>query len=133
MLRFPRKTTFCSSKPPLVFFWSSCFIKCYYLCLFTYIDVLQMMFVSFNSNTQVSLVEQELLTIPEHPSSSLISSEVRVARSLVFCVVLCRSLFVILSFFCWPLDCLSFFDLRLPITALVSSKFSFTISELDCS
>ena len=33
-------------------------------------------------------------------------------RSLVFCVVFCRSLFVLLSFFFWPLYCL-FFDLRL--------------------
>ena len=41
---------------------------------------------------------------------------VRVTRSLVFCVVLCRSLFVILAFFFFPLYCLSFFDLRLLIT-----------------
>jgi len=35
----------------------------------------------------VPLVEQELPTIPEHLSSSLVFSEVRVAQSLVFCVV----------------------------------------------
>jgi hypothetical protein len=40
-------------------------------------------------------------------------SGVRVTRSLVFCVVFCRSLFVLLSFFFWSLCCLSFFDLRL--------------------
>ena len=36
---------------------------------------------------------------------------VRVARSLVFYVVFCRSLFVLLSFFFWPLHvlCMSFF------------------------
>jgi hypothetical protein len=38
---------------------------------------------------------------------------------LAFCVMLCRLLFVLLSFFFWPLCCLSF-DLRLLITSLVS-------------
>jgi hypothetical protein len=36
----------------------------------------------------------------------------------------CRSLFVILTFFFWPLCCLSFFDLRILITPLVSPSFS---------
>jgi hypothetical protein len=36
----------------------------------------------------------------------------------------CRSLVVLLSFFSWPLCCLSFFDLRILITPLVSSSFS---------
>ena len=45
----------------------------------------------------------------------------RVARSLVFCVVFCRSLFVLLSIFFWPLCCLSLFALRLLITTVVSS------------
>ena len=34
----------------------------------------------------------------------------RVTRSLVLCVMLCRSLFVLLSFFFLPMCCLSFFD-----------------------
>jgi len=38
----------------------------------------------------VPLVEQELLSLPKHLS---------VVRSLGFCVVLCRSLFVLLSFY----------------------------------
>ena len=42
---------------------------------------------------QVSLVDQELLTLPEHLSSTLVISGVCVARSLVSCVVFCRSLF----------------------------------------
>jgi hypothetical protein len=33
-------------------------------------------------------------------------------------------LFVLLSFFIWPLCCLSFLDLRILITPLVSSIFS---------
>jgi hypothetical protein len=48
---------------------------------------------------------------------------VHVARKLVFCVMFCRLLFVFLSFFAWQLHCLSFFDLRLLITTLVSSNF----------
>ena len=47
-----------------------------------------------------------------------------VARPLFFCVVLGRSLFVLLSFFFWSLCCLSFFDLWIRITPLVSSSYS---------
>ena len=45
--------------------------------------------------------------------------------SLVFCVVFCRSLFVLLSFFFGSLCCLIFYDLRLQITPLVSSNSSY--------
>jgi hypothetical protein len=48
---------------------------------------------------RVPLVKQELLTLPENMSSPPVFSGVRVARSLVFCVVFCRSLFVLLPFF----------------------------------
>ena len=41
---------------------------------------------------------------------------------LVFCVVFCRSLFVLFPFFFWLLCCLPFFDLRILITTLVSSR-----------
>ena len=46
---------------------------------------------------------------------------VRVTRSLVLCVMFCRMLFVPLSFFIWPLYCLSFY-LRILIAPLVSSN-----------
>ena len=46
---------------------------------------------------------------------------VHVARSLVFCVVFCRSLFVLLSLFFWPLCCL-FFEVRFLITSFTSSN-----------
>ena len=65
---------------------------------------------------RVTLVDRELLTLPEHMSSPPVFSRVRVARSLVFCVVFCRSLFVLLSVFFWPLCCLSSYDLRILIT-----------------
>jgi hypothetical protein len=45
-------------------------------------------------------------------------SRVCVARSLAFYVMLCTSLFVLLYF--WPLHYMSFFDLRLLITFLIS-------------
>ena len=68
---------------------------------------------------------------PEYLRSFQIFSGFRVAQSLVLCVVLCRSLFVLLSFFFWSLYCLSFwslyclsFFLRLLATNLVSSNFS---------
>jgi hypothetical protein len=59
-------------------------------------------------------MEKELLALPGHQSSPPMFSGVRVARSLIFCVVLCRSLY-----------CLSFFDLLLLSISLVSSTFSF--------
>jgi len=47
---------------------------------------------------RVPLVEQELLTLPEHLSSPPVFTGVRVTRSLVL-YVFCRSLFVLLYFF----------------------------------
>ena len=55
---------------------------------------------------------------------SLVFSGVRITRSLVLCVMFCRSLFVVLSFFFWPLCCLFFFDLLNLITSLVSPNSS---------
>ena len=52
-------------------------------------------------------------------------SGVRIARSLIFCVVFYRSLFVYLWFFYWSLYCTSVLDLRLLITPFVSSNFSY--------
>ena len=72
------------------------------------------------------LVEQELLTIPEHPSSPPVFSVVRV-RSLVLCAMCCRSLFVLLCFFFWPLCCLYFFDLWNLITFFWIFKTLFKI------
>jgi hypothetical protein len=70
-----------------------------------------MTLVSFNSNTTGATIEQELHTLPEHTSSPMCFDGVRVAQSLVFCVVFCGSLLVllviVLSVF-WPLYCLSF-------------------------
>ena len=51
-----------------------------------------------------------------------IFSWVRVIRSLDFCVLFCRSLFVLFSFF-WQLYCLTF-ELWLLIASVASSNFS---------
>ena len=72
------------------------------------------------------------LTLPEHLHLSLVESGVRVAWSSVFCVVFCtcRSLFVVLFSFIWPLFCLFFSDLRILITPLVSSNSSYAMCNL---
>jgi hypothetical protein len=41
-----------------------------------------------------------------------------------FLCMFCRSLFVLLSFFFWPLHCLFFYDLRLLITLLILLKIT---------
>jgi hypothetical protein len=51
-------------------------------------------------------------------------SGVSVTRSLVLCLF-CRSLFVLLYFFFWPLCCLFFFDIQILIAPLVSSNSSY--------
>ena len=61
----------------------------------------------------------------EHMSSPPVFSGLRVTRTLVLCVMFCRSLFVPFSFLFWPLCCLFFFDLRILTTPLVSSNSSF--------
>ena len=71
---------------------------------------------------RVSLLKQELPTLPEHMSSLPVFSGVRVTRSLVLCVCFvdhCLTCF----FFSWPLCCL-FFDLQILITPVVSSNSS---------
>lgn len=71
----------------------------------------------------MSFVEQELLILPEPPSSSVFSGE-RVAQALCFCVLYCRLLLV--PFPLAPLHCQSFSDLRLLVDPLVSVNGSFS-------
>ena len=49
--------------------------------------------------------------------------DLSLSLSLVICVMFSEPLFVLLSFFFWPLHCL-FFYRRLMITPLISSNFS---------
>jgi hypothetical protein len=73
---------------------------------------------------QMQDVHQELLALPEN--MNLLSfftglSEVRVVHVVnVFCAMLGRALFVLLSLFFWSVYCLSVFDLRLPNAPLVT-------------
>jgi hypothetical protein len=69
----------------------------------------------FRVTRRVPLVGQEPFTLPEHLSAP---AGVRVTRSLVLCLILCRSLFDFLSLFIWSFCCLSC-DLRILITSLV--------------
>ena len=46
-----------------------------------------------------------------------------IAQSVIFCVMVFRSLFVLFSF-CWPLNFLFCFDLRLLFTPLVATSVS---------
>jgi hypothetical protein len=61
-------------------------------------------------------VEQETFTLPEHLTSLP-------DRSLVFCVIFWRSLFVFLSFFFWSLYCLSFGHCIVCLLVIVLSVF----------
>jgi len=53
---------------------------------------------SGNREEVTILVEQKLLAFPEHLCSPPVFSGFRNIRSLVFCVLFCRSLLVLLSF-----------------------------------
>jgi hypothetical protein len=68
-----------------------------------------------------SKVVQELRTLPEHMSSSPVFSGIRVTRSLVFCVMMNRSLFVLFVLYLLVIV-LSVFTIL--ITPLVSSNSS---------
>ena len=65
-------------------------------------------------------MEQKLITRPENTSSPPVLVGFVLFDLLCVCFV-----DHFLSFFFWPLCCLSFFDLRIPITPLVSSISSF--------
>ena len=72
---------------------------------------------------RVPHVVHQLLSLQEHQNSHPVFSEVRIALSLCFCVMFCRSLFVLLSLFFSLFNCLSLFRLRLLVTPLVSLNF----------
>ena len=90
-------------QPLSVDLWDPCYSSFYFAVLYLY----------FACPCYVSLAEQQLNTPP-------VFSGDLVTRSLVVCVMFCRSLFVLLSFFFWPLCCQFFFNLRILITSLLS-------------
>ena len=70
-------------------------------------------------------LKQKLLAVPDDVSSPRFIVGVRVARSLVVCVLFYRSLFVFLLAIV-----LSFFNLRLLMTSLVSPNISINLTLL---
>ena len=83
-------------------------------------------FVLFSSNTTGVTCGAETTNHSTGFEFTLVFCGIRADRSLVFCVMFYVSLFVLLSFFD---HCLSFFDVRILITPLVSSTFSRRITE----
>jgi hypothetical protein len=73
---------------------------------------------------RVPLVEQELLTLPEHLSSPPVFSGVRVTRSLVLYVCFVDRCLSFCTFSFGQLCCLFVFDIRILIVPLVSSNSS---------
>ena len=63
----------------------------------------------------MSLVQQELLSLPEDMSSLPVVSGVRVAESLVLFVVLCRSLFCLYFYVGYCIVCQSIYGFWLPL------------------
>ena len=85
-----------------------------------------------HTTQRVPLVEQELLTLPEHMSSPPVFSGVRVTRSFVLWVCVVDRCF---SFFFWPLCCLFFYDIRIMVitsSVLVKLEIENTIETNVC-
>jgi hypothetical protein len=81
---------------------------------------------------RVSLVEQELPTLPEHLSSLRFwwNSYYSIFSFIHVCFV---DRFLSFCIFCfWPLCCLFFFDVWILITPLVSSSYSYTTWYMLC-
>ena len=68
-------------------------------------------------------VVQGLSALPEHPSSSPVSTWGSCCSIFGFMYMFCISLLFHLSSFIWSLCCLSFFKLRLLVIPLISSNF----------
>ena len=73
----------------------------------------------------IPLVQQEHLILPEHSSSSTTFIWVRVDQNVVFYVVFCWPLFVLLSFSFLVIMLSILLLIRLLVTCLISSNFSF--------
>ena len=73
-----------------------------------------------NNGPKILKLIVRVLSLSEHVSSPPCFGGIRVARSLVFCVVFVDHC---LSFLFWPLYCLSFLDLLLLITPNYPQSF----------
>jgi hypothetical protein len=77
-------------------------------CRFQPAEVSYTLYFVTRLTRRVSIVVQELLTIPEHLSLAPVFSGVRVTRSLVLCVCFVDHCLSFCPFCFWPLCCLSF-------------------------
>jgi hypothetical protein len=81
---------------------------------------------------RMPLMEQKPLNVSEHLSSSPVFSGVRVARSLVLCVVFCRPLFLLLVFFLLAIVCpSSIYRFALNLWYLQTFFNTFDFSKID--
>ena len=79
---------------------------CKYMYIMVNICSYRMTLVRLTVTLRVSLLDQELLTLPEHLSYSPFFSDVHIVLSLDLCVVFCGSFVVFcLSFSLYPLYC----------------------------
>ena len=72
-----------------------CSFRLYYYLLCRRFTFYYLFWCHLKVTRRVAIVEQELLTLPEHLRSPRLFCGVRVARSLVFCVMFFGSLFVL--------------------------------------
>ena len=119
-------TTIINIKPQYYFVTCGCFNVLMYWCsladMFYYVLSWQNTIHKGDIMSKIDkIIKQKLLALPEYLHSPPMFGEVRVTRYLVLCVILYRSL--LSCFFC-PLRCMSFFDLRILLTPLVSSNSS---------
>ena len=104
----PGCTSFCQST--FRYYLYFCLISCF-SCFILFVNCT---FYVIPSKTNASSGRGTAYPSGEREFTPVFSG-IRVTSSLILCVMFCRSLFVLLSFFIWPLCCLSF-DLRILIT-----------------
>ena len=114
----------------ICFVVSSCFFSMLLVFIYAYwcqtrFFSYQIMLVSFNSTTMRVTYGTGTANPSRSPEFIPDFRRIRVARSLVSCAMFYRLLFLLLSFFAWPLYHLSFFHLRLLITSLGVSEWLF--------
>ena len=85
----------------------------------------------FRLTRQMPLVEQELLTPPEHLNLPPVFSGVHVTQSLILCECFVDRCFFFCPFSFWPLCCLFFFDILILITFFVCIYYKKNVTRLN--
>ena len=91
-------------------------VDCNRICIPLFVSTSRSIHHSWLINGFLTRVNRSLNCLREHTSPTHGLRAVHAVPSLVFCVVFCRLLFVLLTFFVWSLCCLFFFDWRIMIT-----------------